>query len=431
MKRIALADCNNFFASCERVFNPKLVKKPVVILSSNDGCIIARSNEAKKLGIKMGEPLFKCADLIKKYNVFVYSSNFSLYGDMSTRVMQTLSEFATEIEIYSIDEAFFYFQDPIEKFKSNQEELNWYTDHAQFIRKQVQQKTGIPVSIGLGPTKTLAKLANSLAKKNAVYENVLDLTDHPNLDEILKTVEVGDIWGIGYRYADFLKRHNIKTAYELKQCDEVWIRKNLTINGLKTVLELKGMPCITLEDGPEEKKSITVSRSFGKNITELNDLKEAIAYHATRAAEKLRMQKTSASVITIFVGFVNYYDPQKHYLSSTITLPMASSYTPELIKHAINCLERLFKKGVMYKKAGIILSDFCSSSYIQLNPFEAIPDLTKQSKAMETLDKINFKMGRNKLFFAASGTKHAWKPRLEKKSPSYTTNWHELLTIKI
>jgi len=431
MKRIALADCNNFYASCERVFNPKLIGKPVVILSSNDGCIIARSNEAKKLGIKMGEPLFKCADLIKKHNVFVYSSNFSLYGDMSARVMQTLSEQVTDIEIYSIDEAFFYMQNPVTRFETNQEELNWYTNHAQVIRKKVHQKTGIPVSIGVGPTKTLAKIANTIAKKFPAFENVFDLTNHPKLDDILKNVAVGDIWGIGYRYADFLKRHNIKTAYELKQSDEFWIRKNLTINGLKTLLELRGMPCINLEESPEEKKSITVSRSFGQNITELNDLKEAIAYHTTRGAEKLRAQKMSAGVITVFLGFSNYYDHHKQYLSSTITFPMASSYTPELINYAINCLEKIFKKGVMYKKAGILLSDFCSSSHIQLSPFESIPDLEKQCNAMKTLDKINFKMGRNKLFFAASGIKHSWQPKREKKSPAYTTNWHEILTIKI
>jgi len=345
--------------------------------------------------------------------------------------MQTLSEYATDIEIYSMDEAFFYMQSPLKNQTTDQEELNWYTNHAQSIRKQVQQKTGIPVSIGIGPIKTLAKIANKIAKKIPAFENVFDLTNHPKLDDILKNVEVGDIWGIGYRYADFLKRHNIKTAYELKQCDELWVRKNLTINGLKTLLELKEISCINLEDSLEEKKSIAVSRSFGQNITALNDLKEAVAYRTTRATEKLRAQKMSAGAITVFVGFANYYDHHKQYLSSTISLPMASSYTPELISYAINGLEKIFKKGVIYKKVGILLSDFCSSSYIQLNPFQAIPNLEKQANAMKTLDKINFKMGRNKLSFAASGIHHSWQPKREKKSPAYTTNWHELLTIKI
>jgi len=441
MKRIAIADCNNFFASCERVFNPKLIKKPVVVLSSNDGCIIARSNEAKALGIKMGEPFFKCADLIKKHNVFVFSSNFSLYGDMSARVMQTISELATDIEIYSIDEAFFYMQSPVIDFKTNQEKLDWYTNHAKYIKKQVYQKTGLPMSIGIGPTKTLAKIANKIAKKFPEFENVFDITnlsgvasaktDHPKLDDILKNIEVGDVWGIGYRYAEFLKRYNIKTAYDFKQCDEAWVRKNLTINGLKTLLELKGTSCIKLEDNLDEKKSITVSRLFGKNITELNDLKEAVSYHITRAAEKLRRQNMSTSVITIFIAFANYYDPHKQYLSSTVTLPIASSYTPTLIQYAIQCLEKIYKKGVTYKKAGIILSDFCSASSIQLNPFEKIPNIEKQSQAMATVDKINSKMGKNKLFFAISGTKHIWQPKLEKKSPCYTTNWHDILTVKI
>lgn len=431
MKRIAIADCNNFFASCERVFNPKLIKKPVVVLSSNDGCIIARSNEAKALGIKMGEPLFKCADLIKKHNVFVFSSNFSLYGDMSARFMQTLSELATDIEIYSIDEAFFYMQSPVIQFQTNQEELDWYNNHAKYIRNQVYQKTGLPMSIGIGPTKTLAKIANKIAKKFPAFENVFDLTDHPKLDDILKNIEVGDIWGIGRRYAEFLKRFNIKTAYDFKQCDEAWVRKNLTINGLKTLLELKGQSCIKLEDNLDEKKSITVSRLFGKNITELNDLKEAVSYHITRAAEKLRRQNMSASVINIYIAFAHYYDPQKHYLSSTAMLPIASSYTPTLINYAMQCLEKIYKKSVSYKKAGIILSNFCSASSIQLNPFEQIPNIEKQTQAMATVDKINSKMGKNKLLFAISGTKHIWQPKLEKKSPCYTTNWHEILTIKI
>ncbi len=430
MKRIALADCNNFFVSCERVFDPKLIGKPVVVLSSNDACVIARSNEAKKLGIKMGEPAFKCAETLKKHKVFVYSSNFPLYGDMSARVMQTLSNYASDIELYSVDEAFLYFPTAI-AFETPQEESAWYMHYAQLVRKQVVQNTGIPISIGVGPTKTLAKIANSLAKKNSAYNHVLDLTNHVHLDDILRTIEVGDIWGIGYRYADFLKRHSITTAYDLKQCDDAWVRKHLTINGLKTVLELRGMSCLSLQDLPEKKKSITVSRAFGKNVTSLCDLKEAIACHITTAAEKLRKQKTSTAAITVFVCFTHYYDANRFYHSSTITLPIATTYTPELISQATRCLEKLFKKGLVYKKVGIILSDFCSSSCIQLNTFATLPNTSKQSNIMKTIDTINAKMGRNKMFFAAAGTTHSWQTKRAKKSASYTTNWHELLTIHI
>ncbi len=429
--RIVLVDCNNFFVSCERVFNPKLMGKPVVVLSSNDACIIARSNEAKKLGIKMGGPLFKVQDIIKKHNVMVYSSNFPLYGDMSARVMQTLTNYSTDIEVYSVDESFLYFPNYIGTFTSVAQENAYYRLYAHMVRKKVKQEVGIPVSIGLGPTKTLAKVANHLAKKNPEYSGVCDLTDHPQLDDILKKFEVADIWGIGSRYTKFLQRYGINTAYDLKNCDEKWVRKNMTVNGLRTVLELRGTPCISLQDAPDAKQSITVSRMFGKNVTERTELQEGLVFHISTAAEKLRKQHMVAGVITVFVCFTHYYDTQRFYDSVTIQLPMATAYTPSLIAHAQRCLDALFKKGLIYKKVGVIIDDLYPESSLQVNLFTPVPNLDKQSKVMQAIDTVNARMGKNKLFYAGAGIQKAWQTKWSKKSPSYTTNWNELLTIQI
>lgn len=431
MKRFALVDCNNFFVSCERVFNPKLINKPVAVLSSNDACVIARSNEVKKLGIKMGEPYFACKDLLKKNNAFVYSSNFSLYGDMSARVMQTLTDYSTDIEEYSVDEAFLYFPDPFINFDGEQSETDYYNRYAKFVRKKVKQKTGIPVSIGMGPTKTLAKIANHIAKKNPEYAGVFDITNHKNLDHILKNFEISDIWGIGYRYTKKLNSYGIKNAYELRQCDENWVRKHLTITGLKTVLELRGISCLNLQDIVEPKQSITVSRSFGKNVTNINELKEAASYHVSTAAEKLRNQNAITGSLTIFICYTHFYEPQRYYDSTTIQLPIATSYTPDLIKFAHQCLEKLTKRIVVYKKIGVILSDFNSSTQAQFNIFHQMPDLDKQSKIMQTIDHANSKLGKNKIFYAAVGNEHSWATKKSCKSPNYTTSWNEILTIKI
>lgn len=431
MKRIILVDCNNFFASCERIFNPKLRNKPVVVLSSNDACIIARSNEAKKLGIKMGEPLFKAKDIIKKHNVAVFSSNFTLYADISSRVMQTLAKHSTDIEIYSIDEAFLYFPNYIGVFKSAEEECAYYKLYAHMVKNKIKQEIGIPVSIGIGPTKVLAKIANYLVKKDPQYNGVCDLTNHSQLDDLLKEVNVADIWGIGRRYSKFLQRRGIATAYDFKNCDEKWVRKHMTINGLRTVLELRGTFCLNLEDIVEPKKSLTVSRMFGKNVTDFTELKEGVAYHVSAAAEKLRKQYAIGRVITVFIYFSHHYDPQRFYDSCTIELPIHTAYTPTLIEYADKCLKRLYKKGLIYKKVGVTISDLESVASMQMTAFAPVPDIERQANVMHIIDTINTKMGRNKVFYAGTGINKEWKTKSAIKSASYTTNWNELLIIKI
>lgn len=306
MKRYVLADCNNFFVSCERIFAPHLLEKPVVVLSSNDGCVIARSNEAKALDIPMGAPFFKFEHFFQQHNVQVLSSNFALYSDISSRIMYILHEYATDVEVYSIDEAFVFFPPQPTEFAQISEEKNYYELYAQFVRKRIKQKTGIPLSFGIGPTKTLAKIANSLAKKDSNLHGVCDLTDHPQLDAILQTITVGDIWGIGHRYSAMLEQQGIKNAYQLKNCDDHWIRKKMSIVGLKTVMELRGKVCFSLQDDiPSPNKSLIVSRSFGKRVTELSELKEAVATYMSRAAEKLRAQQSVACSITTFVAHCN------------------------------------------------------------------------------------------------------------------------------
>lgn len=424
MKRFALADCNNFFVSCERVFDPKLIGKPVVVLSNNDGCVIARSNEAKKIGIKMGEPAFMCKTLFKKHNVLVLSSNFALYSDLSSRVMQILSDYATDIEIYSVDEAFLHVPDSVNYSDS------FVHDYAQLIRLKVKQNCGIPISIGLAPTKTLAKLANSIAKKNSTYQGVFDLTNHPEFDAILQATKVEDIWGIGRRFRDFLNKHNIRNAYELKNANEDWIRKNMSITGLKTVLELRGTSCLEIQEMEDLKKSITVSRSFGKNVTAMAELQEATAHHMTRAAEKLRDQDSIAGIVTVFAGFITE-GSKRAYTSATVELPMATNYTPELIRAAHECIDQLFTHGTVYKNVGVILQQFYDADQMQMHTVQPCLDLNKRAELMKTIDTINSIMGKNTLFFASSGTRREWQQKKALKSPEYTTNWNDILKIKI
>jgi DNA polymerase V len=428
MKKFALVDCNNFFVSCERIFNPTLLNKPVVVLSSNDACIIARSNEAKALGIPMGIPLFRCQDIIKKHNVIVYSANFALYGDMSSRVMQTLTELATDIEIYSIDEAFIFLPSP-----TNQQSYweGFDSKYAYYIKDQIYKNTGIPVTIGIGPTKTLAKIANKIAKKKYYLKNVLDISDIPDIDPILESINVSDIWGIGSRYSRLLKSKGINNARDFKYSCEKWVKKNLTVVGLKTLLEIRGISCLSLNDVPPKKQSITVSRSFGKNVTSLIELKEALATYTLMAAEKLRNQKAQTSCLTVFVIYTHYLESDRFFLSTTLLLPIATSFSLTLVSKAYNCLDQLFKPGLVYKKVGIILSDFVPGSFVQLSTYVSSCNREKERNLMLAMDKINKKLGRNKVTIAAAGLKQDWKMKQAKKSACFTTSWNELLTIKI
>jgi DNA polymerase V len=421
-KLFALVDCNNFYVSCERVFNPKLEGRPVVVLSNNDGCVVARSNEVKALGVKMGTPAFKSRDLFKKHGVIVYSSNYALYGDMSMRVMRCLENFAQEIEIYSIDEAFI----SLDKMQPDQVD--------EFIRRiseTVKQWTGIPVSIGVGTTKTLAKIASRIAKKNPEMGGVFNITDHPYLEKILTSLDVGDIWGIGPRYAKLLNSFGINNALHLKNSDDVWIRKHLTVMGLRTVHEMRGIECIPMELAPAPKKGIMSSRSFGRPVESLDELKESLSVYVSRAAEKLRAQKSAASVVHVFLTTNRHKKNEPQYgNSATALLPMPSSYTPELISWAISRLELIYKPGYRYKKTGVFLSGIVPEDQIQLNLFSQDYPHEKNQKLMKIVDKINSRWGTDTLKYASEGTKKEWKMKREKLSPRYTTRWNEIPVVR-
>lgn len=417
-KRIFLVDCNNFFVSCEQVFNPRLIGKPVVVLSNNDGCVVSRSQEAKALGIEMGEAVFKIEPLIKRHGVQVLSSNFSLYADMSARVMQTLASMAADIEFYSIDEAFLcapYTKD--------------FVAYGRQMRALIKQHTGIPVSIGIGPTKTLAKIANRLAKKKPEHQGVCDLTDHHQIDHILASLPVQDVWGVGYRYAKLLTQNGVKTVRDLKYVQDAWVRKHMTVLGLKTVLELRGIPCLSLIDQAPAKQSITVSRSFGKLVSERRHLEEAVASYTIRASQKLRREKEVAGLITVFISTSRYHDHEQYYNTASCSLPMPSDYTPHLLEAASACLREIFKQGYHYKKAGIMLSHLVAHDQRQLDLFSLQDDLTKQRELMKTYDKIISRFGSQSLTYVSAGIDHTWRSKRLKKSPHYTTNWHELLTV--
>jgi DNA polymerase V len=424
-KRIVLVDCNNFFVSCERVFDPTLIGKPVVVLSSNDGCVVARSNEAKALDIPMGAAAYQYADLFKNHNVILFSSNFSLYGDMSSRVMQILAQEATEIEVYSVDEAFLHIVD----FGYDHDPA-YYAARAHMMIRKVKQHAGIPISIGIGPTKTLAKIANKIAKKNPQFAGCFDITDRCDIDAWLQKIPVADVWGVGRRYAKMLLAHNITNACDLKYASDAWVRKKMTINGLRMVHELRGIPCYKIDEEVEPNQSITVSRSFGKSVTSLQHLQEAASTHAASGARKLRQQGLIAGHVTVFVMLRYYQDDQRYFDSASISLTLASSYSPDIISAAKKCVKKIYKTGAIYKKVGIILNDLTSEECRQMNLYEPSKDTHKQAGAMAAFDRVTTKWGTDKLTFAATGIDHPWKVKKEKKSPCFTTNWHELLSVK-
>lgn len=416
----ALIDCNNFYASCERVFNPKLMSKPLVVLSNNDGCIIARSKEAKLLGIPMGAPAFQYASFFNKHQVIVRSSNFALYGDMSYRVMQTIGHFSPEMQIYSIDEAFLL----IDTLKAY--------EFCQDIKRTVLQWTGIPVSIGLSHTKTLAKAANHIAKKNADAGGVFAL-DTPNLREaILKEFPVEDVWGIGRQTMEFLHRCNIKYAWDFARIDDGWIKKRLGISALRTAWELRGISCLELDSASPSKKSITCSRSFSSLVTSLEDLCEAISTYTARAAEKLRSQGSLAACLEVFLTTSPHAAETFYSNKVYIKLPQPSAFTPQLISYAKQGLRSIYRPQQLYKKTGIILYGLVSKDCFQQDLFvKQDLCLKKQDLVMHLMDKANKRFRKNIIKFAAEGTSQSWKTKQENCSPCYTTRWEDLLTVKI
>jgi DNA polymerase V len=418
-KVFALVDCNNFYASCERLFRPELEGQPIVVLSNNDGCVIARSNEAKALGIKMGDPYFKLKDKLTKDKVHVFSSNYALYGDLSHRVMTILQQQEPEVEVYSIDEAFI-------SLPSTPGQL--HTEYARSLRQKVKQCVGIPVAIGIGPTKTLAKVANRLAKKSAHHRGVFDITDHGHMDDLLANYDVDDVWGIGRQSAHKLRTRGILTARDLRDADDGWLREKLTVTGLRTAMELRGISCLPLEMVRPDKKSIITSRSFGRPVCTLMDMKEAVATYISTAAEDLRAQGSAAGAIQVFVS-TNTFNPNQpqHVQSTMVTLPQRSAYTPTLLKAAMHCLECIFKPGFQYKKAGVMLTDIAPDHHHQQNLFG--PMNTESPELMAAVDQINRKWGRQTMQLGTAGFVKSWQMAQSHKSPAYTTNWSELPVV--
>ncbi|MEQ9617744.1 MAG: Y-family DNA polymerase [Deltaproteobacteria bacterium] len=420
MTIFALVDCNNFYVSCERVFNPGLNGRPVIVLSNNDGCAVALSEEAKQF-VSMGAPIFKFMGIVKKHNIHLYSSNYTLYADMSHRVHEVLSQFSPHIENYSIDESFL----SLDGFgKTN------LTAYGREIRAEVLRWTGIPVSVGIGPTKTLAKIANKLAKKNKMCQGVLDITDHPRLDDFLASVEVEDVWGVGWQYTKLLSRHGIKTAHDLKNAYDGFIRKNMTVQGLRTVWELRGQSCIDLEEAIPDKKEIVSSRSFGKDVEDYTEVSEAIATYATRAAEKLRAQKSICDHISVWIE-TNRFKPENPQYSNIMScrLPEPTAYTPMLIKYALHLLSKIYRKGYAYKKAGVALMNLAPACEVQQNLFTKF-DHSGHKRLTDAMDKINTQWGRETVRSGASGYERPWGMRRARISNRYTTRWDELVTVR-
>lgn len=411
-----LVDCNNFYASCERVFNPSLNGKPIVVLSNNDGCVIARSNEAKALGIKMGVPAYQIKDLVKKHDVAVFSSNYVLYGDMSGRVMSMLAELAPEIEVYSIDEAFL-----------NLEGIQDLQTLGSKIVRQVTRGTGIPVSAGIASTKTLAKVANKFAKKYPAYNRLCIIDTEEKREKALKLFEIGDIWGIGRRQATKLEKQGIKTAYDFTQLPGSWVRKNMTVTGERTWKELRGISCIDMESAPPAKKQICTSRSFGKMVEDIDTMSEAIATHASTCAKKLRQQKSYAMSLMVFIHTNNFREDLPQYWKNTIIkLPVPTSDTLEIVHYALEGLKSIFMPGYQYKKAGVIITEIVTSA--QLGLFDTV-DREKREKLMQVIDKVNGEH-RHLVKLAVQGNGRDWKLKQEQLSKRYTTDINEVLTIK-
>jgi DNA polymerase V len=417
----ALVDCNNFYASCERVFNPKLDKKPIVILSNNDGCVISRSNEAKALGIPMGAPAFKYDPLFKRNKVHVFSSNFPLYGDMSSRVMNILSSYTPNIEIYSIDEAFLEFKG----FENYDLE-----EYGKEIRKKILKWTGIPVSIGFAPTKALAKVANRISKKfDSKTRGVYVIDSEEKREKALKWLKIEDVWGIGYKHSERLKNHNIKKAYDFTILPDDWVRKQMSVVGLRLKKELEGESVLSLEEKRSPKKAIATTRSFEKNLTSFEDLKERVSTFAIFCSDKLRTQKSSCNSIYVFVKSNRHQKEKLQYRNGIVlTLPYASSSSITISKYAVEGLKKIYKKDVEYKKAGVIVMGLIPTNSNQLNIFEK--ENPKYNTLMKTLDFIAKKEGVSKIKLASQDLKKIWKMKQTRLSSRYTTELEEIIALK-
>ena len=417
-KKLALVDCNSFYVSCERLFNPKIRKKPVVVLSNNDGCIISRSNEAKALGIKMGEPYFKAKNIIIKNKVEVFSSNYSLYGDLSRRVMRTLKRFNSEIEVYSIDEAFL----DLSNFPDNEVEKV-----GKEIRETILQWTGIPTSIGIAKTKTLSKVANHIAKKK--ISGVTSLIGIENIDPILEKIDINDVWGVGRQLTKFYQKNGIYNAKQLKNKSNTWIKKSSNVLSSRTAMELRGIPCINLETTQTKRKSCVVSRSFGKRIEKFQELKEAVANYCLNASEKIRSESLVAKAITVFVRTSPFQRNFGYYSNAkTVDFPIATNNSIETVKAAVSILENIFKNGYRYQKAGVMLTGLRNDDG-RKNLFSSEKD-EKINSLMRSIDNTNYRYGRSTLSLASAGVQKKWNMRRQYSSKIDTADFYSLPKIK-
>ena len=418
----ALVDANNFYVSCHRVFHPRLKGKPVVVLSNNDGCCVARSNEVKALSVKMGTPWFHLRELALQHGILAFSSNYALYGDLSQRFMRVLAQFSPYQDIYSIDECFLDFTG------FNRLDL---TDYGQTIRQRVLHWVGLPVCVGIAPTKTLAKLANHVAKKREQHQGVFDYSrlSQDQQDELLASIEVGEVWGIGRRLSERLARLCINTVKDLRDADPKTLRRRFSVTVERTVLELRGIACLDLEEVTPPKKEIISSRSFGKLVAELGDLEQAVASYTARATEKLRRQHSVTGAIQVFLQTNPHKaDEPQYHPSIIVPLVEPSDDTGLLASRALLGLRQIYKPGYRYQKAGVMLLDLSDPETSQPDLFSHVStqDRQRSRRRMETLDHINRKMGQGTLRLAAEGFQHAWKMRTDYPSPRYTTRWAEL-----
>ena len=419
-KMFGLCDCNNFFVSCERVFDPSLEGRPVIVLSNNDGCIVSRSNEVKALGIKMGQPLYQVRDFIKRHNVAVRSSNYHLYGDMSQRVMMTLKQHIPAIEIYSIDEAFLLLDGyPVEKLKQLGEE----------VARIVKRNTGIPVSIGISPTKTLAKIASKLCKRYPKLNSACLMHRPEDIRKVLEKFPIEDVWGIGRRQSKMFHECHVMTAAQFCDLPEEWIDNRMNITGKHTWLELKGLPCIDFSHETADRQSIMVSRSFSTELHTIEELHETITTFAGIAAEKLRKQKCVAQEMQVFILTNRHREDQpQHHECEQILFATATDSSLEIVKAATAALKRIYRRGYGYKKSGVRLSRITPASSVQGSLFDEI-DRPKHKKLMETIDRINAEQGRQSVRLVSQGAISDHTNR-EHLSPQYTTRWEDILVVK-
>jgi DNA polymerase V len=419
-KAIAIADANEFYVSCERVFDASLRDRPVVVLSNNDGCVISRSREAKALGIGMGVPLFKVRNVVEENDVAVFSSNYQLYGDLSLRLADAFQEFTPDVEVYSIDEAFLGLEArPGQSFR----------DYGLEIKAKVYKWTGVPCSLGISQTKTLAKVAQRFTKKHPQTQGVLDLTDPSDHTAVLEETPVGDVWGVGPGYAKLLRGAGIDTARKLRDAGRRWVRRRMTVVGARVVEELRGVSCLPLEKCPQGRKSVTCSRSFGVPVESLEELREAVATYMTKAAERLRRARRAAGVVTVFITTSRFGADPQYSNSATSELAYSTDSTEELLGWALRGLERIYRPGFKYKKAGVMLNRLTPADALSMRLFGE-GRFEKSRRLMKALDEINGKYGRDTVRFGVARSNRRWETKFLRRSPRYTTHLDEVVTFR-